>query len=160
MPANRLDSKAYVEWYQKEAIDFMRSITSREEERCAERLLRRVERLVPVGDYQTPGASNMAIALAFNAMPRRRKFISRQRIPGTLKRTIRKYASKFKKDGGYTVFAGDDVAYYALWVERGTGERFTRSGRYTGRGPARRFMRKAINEEKKVFIQNLEKVIL
>ena len=75
---------------------------------------------------------------------------------GRLKASIRQYKSKFPR-GGYAIFAGGNDAHYGMYVEYGTGDRITNGGRYTGRMKARKFMRKAINEEKNAFFAQLEK---
>jgi HK97 gp10 family phage protein len=75
---------------------------------------------------------------------------------GRLKASIRQYKSKFAR-GGYAVFAGGNEAFYGMFVEYGTGDRITNGGRYTGRMKANKFMRKAINEEKRAFFAQLEK---
>lgn len=134
------------EWHGENVKKKIRELAHAEEERCATRLRNRVEAYAPVDT-------------------------------GRLKASVKRYQSKRGKDFGYTVFAGDApggfnlqmlprrtkywrrFAFYALWVERGTKGRFTSSGRYTGTMRAKRFMRKAINIEKKIFFDKLSKEI-
>lgn len=76
---------------------------------------------------------------------------ARQRAPkGQIRRSLRILSSTFE-NGVASVWIGirsKSKAFYALWVEYGTGARTRKSGGSTGVMPARPFLRPAVDESR------------
>ena len=124
-----------VEWNADSVLTQIRAMTSEQEERSAQRLLQRVKRRVPVRiKPYTP------------SVERASDWKGRKR--GRLKASIRKLPSKFR-DGGWLVWAGDRLAYYARFVEYGTIFMKKKSGE--------RYMKKSLFEERNYFISELKR---
>lgn len=123
-----------VEWYGPQVLNAIRNMTEAEEKAAAERVMQRAKRYVPVGTkiVATP--------------PHGKPWMSR--YPGRLKSTIRTARSKFEK-GGWLVWAGNELAYYARFVEFGTVYMKSRKGI--------KFMRRAATMERSYFIRQLRK---
>ncbi len=123
-----------VEWIGDQVLATISDMTDEEEKAAAERVKKRALRYVPVG--------TRIVATPFRGKA------AQSRYPGRLKSTIRIEKSKFK-DGGYLVWAGSDLAFYAPFVEFGTIFMKKRKGF--------RFMKRAVALEKSYFIRRLRK---
>ena len=126
--------KFKIEWYGKEVLREIAAMTSAEEKAAAARVLKRARKKVPVGTK-------------IQASPFRGK-AHKSRYPGRLRSTLRLARSKFK-DGGWLVFAGSDLAYYARFVEYGTVFMTRRKGY--------KYLRGALSQEKSYFTRQLRK---
>ena len=127
-------AKFKMEWHAKEVLREIAAITEAEERAAAERVYKRARRYVPVG--------NKIVA----KKPGRKIYHSRH--PGRLRRSIKLKRSQFP-DGGWLVFAGNELAYYARWVEYGTVFMSMRKGY--------KYMRKSLALEKSRFTRQLRK---
>ena len=128
-----MSNQLKVEWHASEFLLEMDTLFAKEvDERAAKNMTRQARDLCPVGNVivKSSGAT------------------WKSRSPGTLKRSIKAYKSKFK-DGGWIVMAGDSDAFYARFVELGTRKK-----------GARPFLRSAKHiEEKKIenYLGNVRK---
>lgn len=121
-----------INWNSKEILDEIRAIAATEETASARRIFSYAVKDVPYGHivrFQT--ARSKKWKWYYN------------RTPGTLMRSIKNLASKFK-GGGKIVLAGDErLAYYAHFVEYGTVFSKKRGGS--------RFLRKSLLRERRRF---------
>ena len=126
--------KFKVEWYSKEVLSAIAAMTEAEEKEAAQRVLIRARRKVPVG--------TKIVATPFKGKAHQ------SRYPGRLKESLRTTRSKFK-EGGWLVWAGNELAYYARFVEYGTVFMKRRTGY--------KYLRGALNLERSYFIRRLRK---
>lgn len=126
--------KFKIQWYGKEVLQEIAAMTAAEEKAAAQRVLKRARRKVPIGTK-------------IQASPYGGK-AHQSRYPGRLRSTLRLARSKFK-DGGWLVFAGNDLAYYARFVEYGTIFMTRRKGY--------KYLRGALALEKGYFTRQLRK---
>jgi len=127
-----MKSTIKVEWNSKAVIDLIKEIAAMEEAGAARRVFAYAVRDVPVGNV-----------VRFKTSRSKKWQWFQKRTPGTLMRSIKHLASKFR-GGGKIVFAGDDrLAYYAHWVEYGTV--------FSKRRGGSRFLRKSILRERRRF---------
>lgn len=127
-----------VEWHANKILRELESLTTIEEKAATQRIMHRLQKRVPVG---TRRIRHHATGQDW-----------RTRRPGRLRASIRKYKSKFK-DGGYVVFVGGRLTYYAYWVERGT--IFTYKQKFGRKGE--QYMKKSVALEKARFLRNVRK---
>lgn len=125
-----------VKWHAGAILKEMGAVVAAEEKDAAQRIMQRMRKKVPVGS-RTRAATGKAYT---------------SRSPGRLRRSIRKAKSKFKR-GGYLVFVGGEIPYYAYWVERGT--IFTFRQKYGRKGE--QFMKRSVALEKARFMRNMRK---
>ena len=156
-------SKVSIEWDQSKAMAAAQKITDAATKNTATRLQRRVERYVPVdtgrlkasirqykskflrGGYAIFAGGGAGVAMSPADTGR----------IASASAEAKKWGLKGKKARWTRQLSGG--TYYGLFVEYGTGDRVTNGGRYTGRMKARKFMRRAINEEKNAFFAQLKK---
>ena len=128
------------------------SITAEEERAAARRVHQKTLKYTPVLNRKQRKWGHY-----FRAKHGRAKKDWQRKIPGALKRSVKLLRSRFHR-GGWVVFAGDFVAWYARIVEYGTKMRRQKTtGRFVGKMPAKKFMRKAITAEKRRFTYHLKK---
>ena len=123
-----------IKWHANEVLAEISGMTKAEEKAAAERVLKRARKKVPVG--------RRVVVTPFHG----KRYQSR--YPGRLKASLRVAKSKFP-DGGYVVFAGNKLAYYARFVEYGTVFMTRRKGF--------KYLRGALNLEKSYFTRQLKK---
>ena len=109
-----------------------------EEKAAAQRIHQRIRKKIPVGKQRR---RHHAVGKDYQT-----------RSPGRLRDSARIGKSKYK-GGGYLVFAGGRVPYYAYWVERGT--IFTFRQKFGRRGE--QYMKKSVALEKARFMRNMRK---
>ena len=98
-----------VEWFGNQVFKDIKRLVDGSEKVAAARIVRDAKRFCPKGKWERD-------------IYTRGKYSGKEwtgRKPGRLRDSIRMYPSKYK-DGGYTVFAGDEIAFYARFVELGT----------------------------------------
>ena len=141
-----------IDWNSRAVMNAFETVTEKVEHETAKRTMQKVLKYTPVLNRKQRKWGHY-----FRVKHDRGKKNWQQKIPGALRRSIRLYRSRFYR-GGWTVFAGDYVAWYAWIVERGTTERLHRkTGRFVGKMPAKKYMRKAITSEKRIFMYHLKK---
>ena len=123
-----------IQWYGNEVLAEIAAMTADEEKAAAERVLKRARKKVPVG--------KKIVATPFGGKA------YQSRYPGRLRASLRIERSKFK-DGGWLVYAGSELAYYARFVEYGTIFMRMRKGY--------KYMRGALALEKAYFTRRLRK---
>ena len=130
----QIGSRFDIKWYGKEILSEIAAMTEAEEKAAAERVLKRARKKVPVGRRVI---SSTWIGKEWQS-----------RRPGRLRESLRIERSKFP-NGGWLVFAGSQLAYYARWVEYGTVFMRKRKGY--------RFLKGALTLEKAYFTRQLRK---
>jgi hypothetical protein len=127
-----------VKWYAGAILKEMGAAVQFEEKAAAQRIHQRLRKKIPVG---TKRRRHHAVGADWQT-----------RRPGRLRDSARVGKSKFK-DGGYLVFVGGRVPYYAYWVERGT--IFTYRQKFGRKGE--QYMKKSVALEKARFMRNMRK---
>jgi hypothetical protein len=136
-----------VKWYAGRILKEMGAVVATEEKDAAQRVMLRVKKKVPVRQKSYGHSRSI-----WNFSNYRHAKAWKTRSPGRLKRSIRMAKSKFK-GGGYLVFAGGAIPYYAYWVEHGT--IFTFRQKYGRKGE--QFMKRSVALEKARFMRNMRK---
>lgn len=150
-----IGNRVVLEWYGDEILAKISKVSEEEERQTADRVWREVIRNTPAGSYRR------SYRRTYVNMRGHRVSMKpwQQRLPGRLKSSIAKYKSKYK-GGGWTVFAGNYLAYYARIVEYGTTARRQKStGRFTGRQKAKKYMKHVLNKERRNFLASYKKRI-
>lgn len=153
MKITTIKNRAVIKWFGDELLKEIGSVKEKDESDAAERIYRDVLRFTPVGSHRRSYRRKY-----INAMGKEVPMKGwQQRLPGRLRSTISKFKSKFDK-GGWVVWGGSWLAYYARIVEYGTKARRQKTtGRFTGKAKASRYMRKALSREKSRFINAIKK---
>jgi hypothetical protein len=133
-------------------------VTEKDQQESSQRVYRDVLKFTPTGSYRRSYRKEYKNALGKTV----RMKGWQQRLSGRLRSTIRRLRSKYK-DGGWIVYGGSWLAYYARIVEYGTSMRRQKTtGRFTGKAKAARYMRKALSLERARFkrrvVQSLNKL--
>jgi len=144
--------KVRIVWNSREVINAISAITAEEEQAAARRMFANTLKYVPVLNRKQRKWGHY-----FKVKHGRGRKDWADKIPGALKRSVKLLRSRFQS-GGWVVYAGDFIAWYARIVEYGTKmRRQKKTGRFTGKMPAKKFMRKAITAEKRRFMYHLKR---
>lgn len=147
-----MKNKIVFKWYGDEILNQIASMKEKDEALASVRIHRDVMRNVPTGEYKRSYRQKYVNSKG-DLVPMK---YWQKRTPGTLRRSIQRQKSKYK-GGGYTVSAGNDYAYYMRMVEYGTKMRRQKTtGRFTGKAPAAKYMRKPLRMERTRFINSFK----
>jgi uncharacterized protein YaiE (UPF0345 family) len=148
-----------VEWNSKAVINLIREMATQEEAASTHRIFAYARSAVPIGkygQYRYPSARVPYMRRKKGELSYRRgktKKDWQERRAGRLFRSIKKLESKYGKDGGKLVFAGDmRLTYYAHFVEFGTVYFKQKRSGY-------KFLRNAINRERRVFSGKIQSAL-
>ena len=146
-------NRVVLKWFGDELIKEILNVKEKDEKEAADRLHKLVLTNVPVGSYKRSFRTTYKSAKGKNWHMKDWE----QRVPGTLKKSVQKYKSKFD-GGGYIIMSGNYMAWYARIVEYGTKMRRQKTtGRFTGRAKkSTRYMMKAIRNERARFIAKVK----
>lgn len=144
-----------IKWNSQAVINTIREMASFEEQAATNRVFAEAVRNVPIGKYgayRYPKYRGQQAGRKFKKRGSKYRLIAKykRKNPGSLMRSIKKIESKFQ-DGGYLVWAGNEqrFIYYAHFIEYGTA--------FMNRRRGYRFLRKAIDKEKRRFQANLQR---